>query len=96
MQKVIVPPTPLTDDEVAKTLADVEDVIRFRLKMSEVIPIEMSKYRIGNNTSSWKLRLLTHSAFQSTVAFISWSQGYSRFLCVCGVQRRMLAGSLWM
>ncbi|KAH9924917.1 MED14-domain-containing protein [Fomitopsis serialis] len=48
IQKVVVPPTPLTDDQVAKTLGDVEDVIRLRLKMFEVVPIEMSKYRIAD------------------------------------------------
>ncbi|KZT67209.1 MED14-domain-containing protein [Daedalea quercina L-15889] len=48
IQKLIVPPIPMTDEEVTKTLTDVEDVIRFRLKMSEVIPIEMSRYRIAD------------------------------------------------
>ncbi|TFY60186.1 hypothetical protein EVJ58_g5313 [Rhodofomes roseus] len=48
IQKVVVPPTPLSDEEVAKTLSDVEDVIRLRLKMFEVVPIEMSKYRIAD------------------------------------------------
>ncbi|PCH43924.1 MED14-domain-containing protein [Wolfiporia cocos MD-104 SS10] len=48
IKKLVIPPTPLTDEEVAKTLADVEDVIRFRLKMNEIIPPEMSNYRIAD------------------------------------------------
>ncbi|KAI0940563.1 hypothetical protein AcW1_003726 [Taiwanofungus camphoratus] len=48
IKKLVVPPSPLTDDEVAKTLADMEDVIRFRLKMTEIIPPEMSRYRIAD------------------------------------------------
>lgn len=46
-QKSIVPPTPLTDAEVLKTLKDMEDVIRYRLRMTEIVPVEMAKYRIG-------------------------------------------------
>ncbi|TFK53984.1 MED14-domain-containing protein [Heliocybe sulcata] len=44
IKKLIIAPTPLTDGEVNKILADVEDRIRYRLRMSEVIPIEMSRY----------------------------------------------------
>ncbi|EPT02595.1 hypothetical protein FOMPIDRAFT_1035808 [Fomitopsis schrenkii] len=47
IKKVVVPPTPLSDEEVSRTLADVENVIRFRLKMFELVPIEMSRYRIA-------------------------------------------------
>ena len=36
----------MNDDEVAKTLRDMEDQIRFRLRMKEVIPNEMAQYRI--------------------------------------------------
>jgi hypothetical protein len=46
-QKLIIPLTPLTDAEVLKTLKDMEDVIRYRLRMTEIIPVEMAKYRIG-------------------------------------------------
>lgn len=41
-------PPPLSDDEVNKIVADVEDRIRYRLRMTEIIPIEMSKYTIGS------------------------------------------------
>jgi len=55
-QKYIVPKTPLTDAEVHKILFDIEEAIRFRLQMSEIIPVEMAQYRIGsiipNSTSS--------------------------------------------
>ena len=36
----------MNDDEVAKTLRDMEDQIRFRLRMKEVIPNEMAQYRV--------------------------------------------------
>ncbi|KAI0745059.1 MED14-domain-containing protein [Earliella scabrosa] len=48
IKELIVPPTPLTDDEVVRTLADIEHAMRFRLRMSEIVPWEMSQYRIGN------------------------------------------------
>ena len=41
------PPTPLTDEEVARTLGAVEDAMRYRLRMIDVIPLEMSNYHIG-------------------------------------------------
>lgn len=47
MQKMAIPVTPLTDEQVQKTLSDMEDVMRYRLRMSEVIPVEMSRYQIG-------------------------------------------------
>lgn len=46
IKKLIVQPPPLSDDEVNKIVADVEDRIRYRLRMTEIIPIEMSKYTI--------------------------------------------------
>lgn len=54
-QKLIIAPPPLTDAEVLKTLSDMEDIIRYRLRMTEIIPVEMSRYRIG------KLFPLPHS-----------------------------------
>jgi hypothetical protein len=41
----------MTDAGVAKTLRDMEDVIRFRLRVREIIPVEMSQYRIR---ACWK------------------------------------------
>ncbi|KAJ3571005.1 hypothetical protein NP233_g4045 [Leucocoprinus birnbaumii] len=46
--KYIVPQTPLTDAEVRKTLSDIEEAIRYRLRMSEIIPVEMVQYRIAD------------------------------------------------
>ena len=46
-QKTVVPLAPLTDSEVVKTLSDMEDVIRFRLRTTEIIPVEISQHRIG-------------------------------------------------
>ncbi|KAL6308200.1 MED14-domain-containing protein [Sparassis latifolia] len=48
IKKLVVPPTPLTDEEVAKTLSEVEDAIRFRLRMVEIIPTEFASYRIAD------------------------------------------------
>ncbi|KAF9528468.1 mediator complex subunit MED14-domain-containing protein [Crepidotus variabilis] len=48
IKKLTIPETPLTDTEVDKTFLDIEETIRFRLRMSEIIPIEMSEFRIGN------------------------------------------------
>jgi mediator of RNA polymerase II transcription subunit 14 len=46
-----IPPTPLTDAEVAQTLFDMEETIRYRLRLKEIIPVEMSRYRIGKSGS---------------------------------------------
>jgi len=46
-QKLGIPPIPLTDEEVDKTFIDMEEAIRHRLRLSEIIPVEMSDYRIG-------------------------------------------------
>ena len=40
----------MTDEEVAKTLKDMESVILYRLRMSEIIPVEMSQSRICERT----------------------------------------------
>ncbi|KAK0454745.1 mediator complex subunit MED14-domain-containing protein [Armillaria borealis] len=48
IKKSIIPPHPLTDAEVLKTLTDMEDVMRYRLRLTEIIPVEMSHYRISN------------------------------------------------
>jgi mediator of RNA polymerase II transcription subunit 14 len=42
---------PLTDAEVAKTFLDIEEAIRCRLRMSDIIPVEMANYRIGKMSS---------------------------------------------
>jgi mediator of RNA polymerase II transcription subunit 14 len=43
----VVPTTPLTDEEVATTLRNMESFILYRLRMSELIPVEMLHYTIG-------------------------------------------------
>ncbi|KAI0743387.1 MED14-domain-containing protein [Daedaleopsis nitida] len=48
IKELVVRPTPLTETEVSRTLADIEDAMRYRLRMSEIIPWEMSHYRIAN------------------------------------------------
>ncbi|KAJ6495613.1 mediator complex subunit MED14-domain-containing protein [Mycena vitilis] len=48
IKKMIIPPTPLTDSEVMKTLTDMEDAIRYRLRMHEIVPVEMAQHRIAD------------------------------------------------
>ncbi|KAK7045730.1 mediator complex subunit [Paramarasmius palmivorus] len=48
IKKSIIPPTPLTDSQVVKTLQDIQDVIRYRLRLREIIPIEMARHRIAD------------------------------------------------
>ncbi|KAJ7690643.1 MED14-domain-containing protein [Mycena rosella] len=48
IKKMIIPPTPLTDAEVVKTLTDMEDGIRYRLRLHEIIPVEMAQHRIAD------------------------------------------------
>ena len=55
-QKLGVPPVPLTDEEVDKTFFDMEGAIRHRLRLSEIIPVEMSDYRIGEGAKVSTLR----------------------------------------
>ncbi|KAG6862349.1 hypothetical protein C0995_016047 [Termitomyces sp. Mi166 len=47
-QKSIIPETLLTDSQVTQTLRDMEDIIRYRLRVSEIVPVEMSQYRIAD------------------------------------------------
>ncbi|KAF8482456.1 MED14-domain-containing protein [Russula ochroleuca] len=46
IKKSIIPPPSLTDHQVSKILSDLESLTRFRLRMVEIVPVEMSKYRI--------------------------------------------------
>ncbi|TCD64872.1 mediator complex subunit [Steccherinum ochraceum] len=48
IKKLVIPQVLLTDAEVAQTLTDMEDVIRYRLRMSEVVPLEMNRYNIAD------------------------------------------------
>lgn len=45
----------LSDDEVAETLKDMGDQIRFRLRMKEIIPIEMSRYCIEDGRAHFNV-----------------------------------------
>ncbi|KAG2180765.1 hypothetical protein INT44_003772 [Umbelopsis vinacea] len=46
--KDIIPPKPLTDEEVLKTWNELNDVIRLRMLTSEVLPSPMQNYRIAD------------------------------------------------
>src|ERR1700733_6241441 len=45
-QQYIIPPTPLTDEKIEKVLADLEHAIRHRLRIDEIIPVEMVSYTV--------------------------------------------------
>lgn len=62
IKKYIIPSTPLTDAEVASTLSDMEDAIRYRLRMSEIIPVEMSQHRIANGLVHFSVPKLFETA----------------------------------
>ncbi|KAN0076709.1 Mediator complex subunit MED14 domain containing protein [Tylopilus felleus] len=47
IKKSIIPIPPLNDAEVVKTLSDMEEIMRYRLRMTEIIPMEMSQHRIA-------------------------------------------------
>ncbi|TFK74569.1 MED14-domain-containing protein [Pluteus cervinus] len=46
IKKTIIPPPPLTDDDIKVILSDMETVLRYRLRVSEIIPVEMTSHRI--------------------------------------------------
>jgi len=46
-----IPASPLTDAEVTQTLFDMEETIRYRLRLQEIIPVEMSRYHICKSSS---------------------------------------------
>lgn len=43
----MLPPPPLTDEEVLETFRQMNDVIRMRILTSEVLPAPMQNYEIG-------------------------------------------------
>ncbi|KAF5386160.1 hypothetical protein D9615_002363 [Tricholomella constricta] len=48
IKKSMIPIDSLTDLQIGQTLAGMEDVIRYRLRVFELVPVEMSQYRIVN------------------------------------------------
>ncbi|KAI0344782.1 MED14-domain-containing protein [Trametopsis cervina] len=48
IKTIIIPPEPLSSDKIADTLSAIEDVMRYRLRMHELIPCEMDNYRIAD------------------------------------------------
>lgn len=62
IKKSIIPITPLTDAEVVSTLSDMEHAIRYRLRMSEIIPVEMLQHRIANGRVHFSVPKLFESA----------------------------------
>ena len=46
-QKFFITPARLSDEDVRKSLTIMEEHIRYRLRIQEVIPTEMSQFRIG-------------------------------------------------
>ncbi|KAG2354230.1 mediator complex subunit MED14-domain-containing protein [Suillus spraguei] len=62
IKKHFIPVTPLTDAEVVSTLSEMEDAIRYRLRMSEIIPVEMSQHRIANGRVHFSVPKLFETA----------------------------------
>ncbi|KDQ15248.1 hypothetical protein BOTBODRAFT_31903 [Botryobasidium botryosum FD-172 SS1] len=48
IKKTFTPTLPLTNSKVRSLLTELEDVIRFRLRLHEIIPLEMQRYRIAD------------------------------------------------
>lgn len=48
IKKLIITPPLLDDTEVLSTLKDMEDAIRYRLRMWEIVPVEMGTGRIAD------------------------------------------------
>ncbi|KAI0248188.1 mediator complex subunit MED14-domain-containing protein [Lactifluus subvellereus] len=46
IKKSMIPPPRFTDQDVSKILSDLETLTRSRLRMTEIVPVEMSNYRI--------------------------------------------------
>ncbi|KAH8828132.1 MED14-domain-containing protein [Flagelloscypha sp. PMI_526] len=47
IKKSVIPPTPLSDSLVAKTLSDIQTIMQYRLRLHELIPVQMSHYTIS-------------------------------------------------
>jgi mediator of RNA polymerase II transcription subunit 14 len=46
-KELYAPHTPMTREEVVKVMRDADSAIRLRLRTREVVPLEMSAYRVG-------------------------------------------------
>lgn len=82
-------------------MSDIEALIRYRLRMQELVPVEMSRYRIGlcfcspfrtGNVIYAKLVMLT-MALQRTAGYSSPFRSYSSVPCLYREARRMTGGS---
>ncbi|GJJ06661.1 hypothetical protein Clacol_000856 [Clathrus columnatus] len=47
IKRFFIPKPQLTTDEIFQTLTDYDHLIRYRLKTSEIIPVEMNKYHVS-------------------------------------------------
>ncbi|KAF8447165.1 mediator complex subunit MED14-domain-containing protein [Boletus edulis BED1] len=63
IKKSIIPVPPLTDTEVIKTLSDMEEIMRYRVRMTEIIPVEMSQHRIADG----RVHFTVPSLFETSV-----------------------------
>ncbi|EJD37524.1 MED14-domain-containing protein [Auricularia subglabra TFB-10046 SS5] len=57
-----IPPKPFTNDQVERTMTDFEDLIRYRLRMDEIVPIEMSSYTVADGRVSFHVPNLFHAS----------------------------------
>jgi hypothetical protein len=62
----MLPPDPLTDEQVLETFQSMNDVIRMRMLTSEVLPSPIQTYRIGKvKSTSYKMSLALFFLIQS-------------------------------
>ncbi|KAJ4500264.1 mediator complex subunit MED14-domain-containing protein [Lentinula lateritia] len=86
IKKSIIPPTPLTDAEVIKTLIGIQDAIQFRLRLNEVAPVEMSRQRIANGRVYFTIPKLFECSLtlKGAQPKDSWSFSHVEFLINIG------------
>ncbi|KIK79206.1 hypothetical protein PAXRUDRAFT_161917 [Paxillus rubicundulus Ve08.2h10] len=70
IKKSIVPIPLLTDAEVIKTSSDMEDIMRYRLRMREIIPVEMSQHRIAGG----RVHFTVPNLFETSVCLLGAEQ----------------------
>ncbi|KAF7315273.1 Mediator of RNA polymerase II transcription subunit 14 [Mycena indigotica] len=97
IKKLVVPPSPLTDAEVLKTLAQMEEVLWYRLRLQEVIPIEMSNYRIANGRVYFTIPRLfeTSLCLRGALKDDGWFFVHVEFLITVGGDLTGLQGTFY-
>ncbi|KAF8530531.1 mediator complex subunit MED14-domain-containing protein [Hysterangium stoloniferum] len=48
IKKIFIPPKRLSKEDISRTLAAIDHIIRFRLRMTELVPVELNKYSVSS------------------------------------------------